>query len=157
MWAMGNGLPAVAHHIPIYSSQSWKRWFAYLPKSWDQTTARNKPTYLLLAAWVKDWHWRRAAFNLATLKKKDLFIFIYMSTLSLSSDTPEEHIRSHYRWLWVIMWLLRIELRISGTVLLTAGPSSSPTLLWVMWTMWAAFSIQTTLSAQLHLQRNQQM
>jgi hypothetical protein len=32
-------------------------------------------------------------------KKKDLFIFIYMSTLSLSSDTPEEHIRSHYRWL----------------------------------------------------------
>jgi hypothetical protein len=25
--------------------------------------------------------------------------FMYMSTLSLSSDTPEEGIRSHYRWL----------------------------------------------------------
>jgi hypothetical protein len=29
---------------------------------------------------------------------KDLFIyFIHMSTLSMSSDTPEEGIRSHYR------------------------------------------------------------
>jgi hypothetical protein len=25
--------------------------------------------------------------------------FMYMSTLSLSSDTPEEGTRSHYRWL----------------------------------------------------------
>jgi hypothetical protein len=33
---------------------------------------------------------------------------MYMNTLSLSSDTPEEGIRSHYRW------LLEIELRISG-------------------------------------------
>ena len=31
---------------------------------------------------------------------KDVFIyFMYVSTLSLSSDTPEESIRSHYRWL----------------------------------------------------------
>jgi hypothetical protein len=29
----------------------------------------------------------------------DLFIFIYMSTLLLSSDTLEEGIRPHYRWL----------------------------------------------------------
>jgi hypothetical protein len=29
-----------------------------------------------------------------------LFIYLmYVSTLSLSSDTPEEGIRSHYRWL----------------------------------------------------------
>jgi hypothetical protein len=39
---------------------------------------------------------------------------MYMSTLSLSSDTPEEGIRSHYRWLWATMWLLGIELRTSG-------------------------------------------
>jgi hypothetical protein len=26
-------------------------------------------------------------------------LFVYMSTLSLSSDTPEENIISHYRWL----------------------------------------------------------
>jgi hypothetical protein len=33
-------------------------------------------------------------------KKKDLFIyFMYVGTLSLFSDTPEEGIRSHYRWL----------------------------------------------------------
>jgi hypothetical protein len=31
---------------------------------------------------------------------KDLFIyFMYMSTPLLSSDTPEEGIRSHHRWL----------------------------------------------------------
>jgi hypothetical protein len=36
-----------------------------------------------------------------------------MSTLWLSSDTPEEGIRSHYRWLWATMWLLGIELRTS--------------------------------------------
>jgi hypothetical protein len=30
---------------------------------------------------------------------KRIFDFMHMSTLSLSSDTPEEGIRSHYRWL----------------------------------------------------------
>jgi len=33
---------------------------------------------------------------------------------SLSSDTPEEVIGSHYRWLWVTMWFLGFELRTSG-------------------------------------------
>jgi hypothetical protein len=65
-------------------------------------------------------------------KKKDVFIyFMYVSTLSLSSDTPEEGIRSHYRWLWATMRLLGIELRTSGreqSVLLTAKPSLQPTL-----------------------------
>ena len=37
-----------------------------------------------------------------------------MSTLSLPSDTPEEGIDSHYRWLWATVWLLGIELRTSG-------------------------------------------
>ena len=40
--------------------------------------------------------------------------FIYMSTPLLSSDPPEEGIKSDYRWLWATMWLLKIELRISG-------------------------------------------
>jgi len=39
---------------------------------------------------------------------------LYITTLLLSSDTPEEGIRSHYRWLWATMWLLGIELRTSG-------------------------------------------
>jgi hypothetical protein len=48
-----------------------------------------------------------------------------MSTLWLSSDTPEEGIRSHYRWLWASMWLLVLN---SGpleeqSVLSTAEPS----------------------------------
>jgi hypothetical protein len=38
---------------------------------------------------------------------------MYVSTLSLSSDTPEEGFWSHYRWLWATMWLLGIELRTS--------------------------------------------
>jgi hypothetical protein len=48
-------------------------------------------------------------------KKKKKFIYlIYVSILSLSSDTPEEGIGAHYRWLWATMWLLGIELRTSG-------------------------------------------
>jgi hypothetical protein len=32
-----------------------------------------------------------------------LIYFMYVNTLSLSSDTPEEGIRFCYRWLWAIM------------------------------------------------------
>jgi hypothetical protein len=51
---------------------------------------------------------------------------MYESIWLLSSDTPEEGIRSYYRWLWTTMWLLGTELRTSGReqlVLLTAEPS----------------------------------
>jgi hypothetical protein len=43
-----------------------------------------------------------------------LLYFMCMSTLSLSSNTPEEGTRSHYKRLWAIMWLLGIELGTSG-------------------------------------------
>jgi hypothetical protein len=39
---------------------------------------------------------------------------MYLSTLSLSSDTSEGGIQSHCRWMWATMWLLGIELRTSG-------------------------------------------
>jgi hypothetical protein len=39
---------------------------------------------------------------------------MYMCTLLLSSDTPEEGIKSHYRWLGATMCLLGTELRTSG-------------------------------------------
>jgi hypothetical protein len=39
---------------------------------------------------------------------------MYVSTLALSLDSPEEGIRSHYRWLWATMWLVGFELRTSG-------------------------------------------
>ena len=47
---------------------------------------------------------------------------MYVSTLLLSSDTPEEDIGPHYRWLWAIMWLLG---RATST-LLKAEPSLQP-------------------------------
>jgi hypothetical protein len=42
------------------------------------------------------------------------FFFNYFVYEYISSDTPEESIRSHYRWLWTTMWLLGIEFRTSG-------------------------------------------
>ena len=40
--------------------------------------------------------------------------FMFVSTILLPSDTPEEGIGSHYRWLWATTWLLGIELRTFG-------------------------------------------
>jgi hypothetical protein len=48
--------------------------------------------------------------------------FMYMSTSLLSSDTPEEGVRSHYRWLGATMRVLGIE----QLVLLTAELSLQP-------------------------------
>jgi len=58
---------------------------------------------------------RVCVFSVGGFLFKDLFS-LCMSTLSdtLVSDTPEEGIGSHYRWLWATMWLLGIELRTSG-------------------------------------------
>jgi hypothetical protein len=39
------------------------------------------------------------SFSFLSLKKKRFIYFMYMSMPLLSSDTPEEGIRSHYRWL----------------------------------------------------------
>ena len=44
-------------------------------------------------------------FYIWVLFKKDLFILCMWGTLSVSSDTPEEGIRSHYRLLWATIWL----------------------------------------------------
>jgi hypothetical protein len=47
-------------------------------------------------------------------KKIYLFIFMYMSIQSKSSNTLEEGTGYYYRWLWATMWVLRIGLRTSG-------------------------------------------
>ena len=39
------------------------------------------------------------------------YILLYVSTLQLSLDTPEEGEKYHYGWLWLTMWLLGFELR----------------------------------------------
>ena len=53
------------------------------------------------------------AYNNSFFKKRIIYL-LFVSTLSLSSDTPEEGVRPHYRWLWATMWLLGFELRTSG-------------------------------------------
>ena len=39
-----------------------------------------------------------------------LIYLLYVNTLWLSSDTPEEGVRSCYGWLWATIWLLGFEL-----------------------------------------------
>jgi hypothetical protein len=83
---------------------------------------------------------------------KDLFIYLfYMSTLSLSSDTLEEGIRSYYRWLRVTMWLLGFELRTSGKAVSSQGswpPShlSSPWLVSWYFFVWLVLVLQDRVS-----------
>ena len=55
---------------------------------------------------------------------KDLFIFIVYKYTELSSDTPEEGVRSHYGWLWATMWLLGFELRTFGRAVGCSYPLS---------------------------------
>ena len=55
-----------------------------------------------------------AGLGLCTFKNYYL-LNVYEYTVAVS-DKQEEGIRSHYRWLWATMWLLGIELRISGRV-----------------------------------------
>ena len=58
---------------------------------------------------------------------KDLFVcLMYVSTLPLPSDTLEDDIRSHYRWVWVNMWFLGTEYRTSER---SAEPSQQPPFL----------------------------
>jgi hypothetical protein len=51
---------------------------------------------------------------------------MYVSTLLLSSNTPEESTGLHYKWLWAIMWLLGIELSTSGTAVSVLSHLSNP-------------------------------
>jgi hypothetical protein len=64
--------------------------------------------------------WRFLVFVFGDLLLFLFFFFFkylfYVSILSLSSDTPEEGIGLHYRWLRATMWFLGIELRISRRV-----------------------------------------
>jgi hypothetical protein len=47
--------------------------------------------------------------------KNIIYLFLEY-TVAVFRHTPEECIRSHYRWLGATMWLLGIELRTSGRV-----------------------------------------
>jgi hypothetical protein len=43
-----------------------------------------------------------------------IYLLLDVSILLLSLDTPEEGVRSHYRWMSVTMWLLAFEFRTFG-------------------------------------------
>jgi hypothetical protein len=75
--------------------------------------------------------------TMSTEQDRTLFIYLfihsfihsmYVSTLLLSSDTPEEGMRAHCRWLWTTKRLQGIELRPleEQSVLLTTEPSLQP-------------------------------
>jgi hypothetical protein len=85
---------------------------------------RNPPTKCYLAFQVLG---LKVCATTAWLKI-ELFIYLmYVSTLQLSSHTPEKGIGSHYRWLGTTMWLLGIELRSSGRAGSALNHLSSPT------------------------------
>ena len=54
------------------------------------------------------------------------FNVTYVSALSLTSDTPEEGIRSHYRWFWATTWLLSSGLLEEQSVITAELSISSP-------------------------------
>jgi hypothetical protein len=73
-----------------------------------------------------------------------------MSMLLLSSDTPEEGIRSHYKWLWATMRLLGIELRTSGKAVSilnhwAISPALDAVSMAYMPSLASCFSIMTSL------------
>ena len=74
---------------------------------WELNLGPLQKHYMLLTA--------KLSFQAASPPGQGLFIyFMYVSTQSLSSDTSEEGIGSHYRCLWATTWLLGIELRTTG-------------------------------------------
>ena len=74
-------------------------------------------TEFVSSLYIQDWY------NLWLFFLKDLFIyFMYVNTLLLSSDTPEEGVRSHNGWLWATMWPLGIELRTSRRAVSALNP-----------------------------------
>jgi hypothetical protein len=97
--------------------------------------ASNKPTWLLII--------------MEDLKKDLVIYFTCLSTLLLSTDSPEEGIGSHYRWLWTTMWLLGIELKTSGRALsaLTTEPPLQPhhgrffVCFWVLGFFWPRIQV----------------
>jgi hypothetical protein len=61
---------------------------------------------------VRNWSFRTSGQPLPSSQPHSIWpkeLLLYVSTLS--SDTPEEGVRSHYRWLWATVWLLGFELR----------------------------------------------
>jgi hypothetical protein len=76
------------------------------------------------------WLYQPSLLKLCIFLRFIFFNFMYISTLLLSSDTPEEDIGSHYRWLWATTWLLGIELRTfrRAASVLNSGDNSTPKL-----------------------------
>jgi hypothetical protein len=74
---------------------------------------------------VSHLHWNSCFVLFCFCKLASLLPSFHVNTLLLSSDTREEGIRYHYRWLWATMWLLGFELR-------TFGRAVSALILWAI-------------------------
>lgn len=81
---------------------------------------------------------------------------MYMSTLYLPSDTPEEGIESHYRLLRATMWLLGIELMtseraVSALNYWAISPAAFKFLWTTMWVLWIKLVFSGLLTAESSL------
>jgi hypothetical protein len=84
---------------------SWLTTICVAPAPWDPTppafmnTCRHMHTHLHIT-FLDVNKYIDKNFKIVPIFFKDLFVyFMYLSTLQLSSDAPEEGVRSYYRWL----------------------------------------------------------
>ena len=106
--------------------------------------------------------WPCSLQSLLSLAQRFYLLLLYISTLKLTSDAPEEGLRSYYGWLWATMLLLGFELRISRRAVsglthwaISPAPASNFWLLWmiVLWTwLHLAFFFLTSLWMLLNYQ-----
>ena len=96
----------------------WKKIYLFLHMSLSSDTQEediwSHYRWLWGTMWLLGIELRTSAHSSPACSAPKIHSLFYVSTLQLSSDTPEEGIRSHYRWLWDTMWLLGFELRTSG-------------------------------------------
>ena len=74
------------------------------------TRAQRKTSGILLSMLITLW----ASF--VWFFKRFLYLLCVQQSACIYTCRSEEGTRSHYRWLWAIMWLLGIELMTSGRV-----------------------------------------
>jgi hypothetical protein len=106
--------PAVPHIPMPFSSYFLKDKVYWIPSLTHVQNKNKNPQKSFFFAFVSCCLVGWFGFGFGFFGKILCIYFIYVSTLSFSSDTPDEGIQSCYRWLWATMWLLGIELRTSG-------------------------------------------
>jgi hypothetical protein len=107
------GLKACATMPGWVCNLGWKFFEIYQPCSpglcgfcWDDSCYFGRFAFVSRPSLLKGltWLWTVSClcFGFLTVLSPFIYLFIYLFiwVLPLSSDTPEEGVRSHYRWLW---------------------------------------------------------